>query len=85
MTPTERELRTLQEAFDAIDFSQPKAHEIFNALAEKIAALVTHIGDVSNREFRFYALGAAYEDAHQKYLTIPPLNVDDSTSEGKKQ
>ena len=41
-------------------------------MLEELTKLMTNIADVTTREFRFYAIGAAYGEANQKYITIPP-------------
>lgn len=74
MIPTESQLRDIEEAFDSLDFSKPKAHELYRELADKTSKMLTDIKDVSSREFRFYALGSAFGKAEEKMYTNPPVN-----------
>jgi hypothetical protein len=74
---TDNQLRKLASAFACLDFSQPKAHEMYRML-ESILEQVIITTKTTDREFRYYKLGEQTAFAQQKFSTIPPV-----TSYGK--
>jgi hypothetical protein len=70
---SDEEIRIIEDAFLAIDFDQPHAHEVYHVIHNAMVEVAIDIKNTKNREFRFFALGSAYGEANQKYLTTPPI------------
>jgi hypothetical protein len=77
MKPTRKNVQALEDAFDSIDWKQPKAHAVYDELHSKLASILLDLKHTSNRDSSFYNLGVAVGHANQKYKTIPPISFAD--------
>lgn len=84
MNAKDVQLVALRKAFDDLDFTQPKAHEVFSELFVSLDGIVSHPDDTVWREFFFFNLGCSYALANLKIKTIPPVQFIVKESEGKK-
>jgi hypothetical protein len=77
---TDAQIRELAIAYEDLDFSQPKAHEVFRTLEKTLEKVV--IGYATSREYWFFKLGRSANLAKEKFDTIPPLR---NTSQEKQE
>ncbi|MGD6808521.1 MAG: hypothetical protein ACQCN3_02365 [Candidatus Bathyarchaeia archaeon] len=59
-------LEELTEAFNQLDWTQPKAHEMFQHLLKILEGLVTNPNLITDEAFAFYSLGEACGEAEQQ-------------------
>lgn len=67
-TLTDNQIRKLANAFACLDFSQPKAYEMFHMLEKILGDLVTNHNKTTDREYCYYKLGE--QAAFAKDITI---------------
>ena len=66
------QIRKLSIAFSQIDFSQPKAHDVFRNLEKTLENIV--IDNATEREYLFFKLGRSANLKKLEFNNIPPLN-----------
>ncbi len=70
---SDAQVRKLSIAFSQIDFSQPKAHEVFRSLEKILEKLV--IDNAAEREYWFFKLGRSASIKEWEFNHIPPLSL----------
>lgn len=74
MSYTDEQIKKLSIAFQDIDFSQPKAHEVFRCLERTLEKIM--VLHATWREFYFFKLGRSANIKKWEYKHTPPLSVE---------
>lgn len=74
MSFTDEQIKKLSIAFQDIDFSQPKAHEVFRCMERALEKLMVH--NATWREYYFFKLGRSANIKKWEFNHIAPLTVE---------
>ena len=69
---SDEQIKKLAMAFYYIDFSQPKAHEVFRCLEKTLEKIM--VKNASWREYYFFKLGGSANIKKGEFDNIPPLS-----------
>ncbi len=85
MKPTDQLIQKITLSFEGLDFSQPKAHEVYRELLNALNNIVCDSDNLPWHEFYYYSLGVAYGKAEQQFMTIPPISSLNESQEKEGQ
>lgn len=85
MTLTDKNLKTIRDSFENLDFSQPGVHKCYREMSREWQQFLFADNKVSWREYYFWGIGYTLKDAANKFKTIPPVkSVVPEESKGEK-